>query len=45
MGCNPNVVIIRGLGHFEFKVLMGHAGGNGDIGLELKKDVRTETIY
>lgn len=36
MGCNPNGVIIRELGHFEFKVLVGHPGGNGDIALKLK---------
>ena len=27
------------LGHFEFEVLVGHPGGDGDIGLELTKVV------
>lgn len=39
LGYGPNGVIIRGLGHFEFEVLVGHLGGDGDMGLELTKDV------
>lgn len=29
---------MRALGHFEFEVLIGHLGGDGDMGLELTKD-------
>lgn len=44
-GYSPNGVIIRGLDHFEFEVLGGHLGGDGDMGLELTKDVRADDVY
>lgn len=28
----------EGFGTFEFEVLIGHLGGDGDMGLELTKD-------
>lgn len=35
---------MRALGHFEFEVLIGHLGGDGDMGLELTKDARADDV-